>query len=169
MLAPPMPQGFRPSGSVESAHFTTATPPFLRTYKRRGRKADGIRYEKRVHQYLERKFGWMYLASPWLRFLSSGETKWRWCQPDGLIIDPLGGRITLVEVKFQHTSDAWWQTRELYLPVLKAIMPTTLWTYSVVEVTRWYDPAVRVPDKVVLTEDLSHLKEREFGVHIWRP
>lgn len=169
MLAPPMPQGFRPAGQVDAAEFAGREPPFLRERKRRGRKADGIRYEKRVHGYLARRFGWMYLASPWLRFLSADAERWRWCQPDGLIIDPLGGRITLVEVKFQHTSDAWWQTRELYLPVLKVILPPALWSYSVVEVTRWYDPAVKVPDRVVLTEDLMHLREREFGVHIWRP
>lgn len=125
-----------------------------------------MRYEKKVQEFLGQLYGDRYLANPWLKFFSDG--RWRWCQPDGLLLDPRKGRITIVEVKYQHTPDAWWQVRQLYQPVLEAMFPAKLWAFDACEVVRWYEPWTVFPERVVLAQevDMQHLA---FKVHIWKP
>lgn len=108
----------------------------------------------------------MYLPSPWLRFFADG--KWRWCQPDGVLFVPGAGRIVIVEIKYQHTPDAWWQVRHLYQPVLEHIFPPSLWEYEVCEVVKWFDPHVAFPERVVLANEVDML-HKDFKVHIWKP
>lgn len=161
---PPAPSSFRPAGRVLSAAF--CLPPAIRKKRYTGRRLAGIRYERKVHEYLELLYGDKYVASPWLRFYT--EAGWRWCQPDGLVVDAARGRITIVEVKYQHTSDAWWQVRHLYQPVLEKMFPPSLWELDACEVVKWYDPATLFPEKVVLAQDV-HMHHPSFKVHIWRP
>lgn len=161
---PPPPEAFRPAGRVLSASF--ARPPALRQRRYTGRRLEGIRYEKKVHAYLELLHGDFYIPSPWLRFFSDG--KWRWCQPDGLLFDFQRGVITIVEVKYQHTSDAWWQVRELYAPVLRAIFPERLWAFEACEVVKWYDPETKFPERTVLAQDVG-MKHPAFKIHIYHP
>lgn len=162
-LSPPS-AAFRPAGKVLSAHL--CLPPVLRRKRYTGRRLEGIRYERKVHEYLSSLYGDRYIASPWLRFYTGGA--WRWCQPDGLLLDPARGRLTIVEVKYQHTSDAWWQIRKLYQPVLEAIFPPALWAYDACEVVKWFDPATIFPEKTVLAQEVS-MAHPSFKVHIWRP
>jgi hypothetical protein len=160
----PAPAGFKPAGLVLAADF--CTPPALRKRRYTGRRLEGVRYEKKVQAYLQDFYGDHYVASPWLRFFTGGI--WRWCQPDGILFDVCRGRITIVEVKYQHTSDAWWQVRHLYGPVLSFMFPESLWEYSACEVVKWYDPAISFPEKVVLASEVS-MVHPAFKVHIWRP
>jgi len=155
---------FKPAGHVLAANF--ANPPALRKKRYTGRRLQGVRYEARVHDYLGSLYGDRYISNPWLRFFSEGV--WRWCQPDALLLDPARGRITIVEVKYQHTSDAWWQVRHLYQPVLEAMFPPRLWTFDACEVVKWYDPATLFPERTVLAQDIG-MKHSHFKVHIWRP
>ena len=159
-----VPAGFRPAQAPRATHF--CVPPNLKKRQYKGRRAAGIRYEKRVHEYLESFYGEHYLASPWLKFFDEG--KWRWCQPDGLIWDLARGVITIVEVKYQHVELAWWQTRRLYAPVLRSMFPPHLWKIEVCEVVKWYDPSVVFPERVVLASDVDN-PHSGFKVHIWRP
>lgn len=161
----PAPQGFRPAGIFRGAEF--AQPPALRKKRYTGRRLEGIRYEKKVHAYLEALYGNKYLPSPWLRFFTQ-EGKWRWCQPDGLLLDVVKGRITIVEVKYQHTADAWWQVRCLYEPVLRSMFPPHLWEFECCEVVKWFDPLTLFPEKTVLAQEVS-MHHSSFKVHIWRP
>jgi hypothetical protein len=163
-VTPPQPQGFRQPGQILSAHFSS--PPALRRKRYTGRRAEGIRYERKGQEYLQDIYGWSYLSSPWLRFFADGE--WRWCQPDGILFDFRAGLIHIVEFKYQHTTDAWWQTRHLYLPVLRAIFPEKLWRFQVCEVVKWYDPAVKLPEKMILANEV-HIDSNFFKVHIWKP
>jgi hypothetical protein len=158
------PQHFHPARDILHAEFSP--PPQLKRHRYTGRRLQGIRYERAVHEYLEFRYGDKYLSSPWLKFFSDG--KWRWCQPDGLLIDLEGGRLIIVEVKYQHTPDAWWQVRHLYQPVLEHMLPRALWTYEVCEVVKWYDPAVVFPERVVLAGEVD-MKHKDFKVHIWKP
>lgn len=160
---PPAPASFQPAGRVLSA--SLSLPPALRKRKYTGRRLQGVRYERRVHEYLASLYGDGYVASPWLKFFAEG--RWRWCQPDGLVLAPATGRITVVEVKYQHTSDAWWQLRHLYLPVLAQIFPPALWRFDVCEVVKWYDPAVVFPERVVLAHEPA-LDNSAFKIHIYR-
>ena len=168
MIVPPKllipPAEFKPAGRVLAAGFSY--PPFLRRRRYTGRRAEGVRYEKKVQAYLLSTYAEKYVDSPWLRFYSGG--KWRWCQPDGLLIDLPAGTITIVEVKYQHTPDAWWQVRQLYQPVLQVLFPERLWTFHACEVVKWYDPAVLFPERVVLAQDVG-MYHPSFKVHIWHP
>ena len=166
MAASPAPQGFKPAGEVLAASF--ATPPAIRKRRYTGARLAGVRYERKVQEYLQTFYGDRYIASPWLRFFPREEgARWRWCQPDGILIDLAKGRITIVEVKYQHTSDAWWQVRHLYLPVLRKMFPEAYWEFDFCEVVKWYDPATPFPEKTVLAQEVS-MKHPSFKVHIWR-
>lgn len=159
----PQPANFKPAGQVECASISSTPPPFIRIRKYRGRRADGIRYEKRVQAHLATLFPHAYLPSPWLRFRVDGQ--WRWCQPDGLIFDLDRGRIICVEIKYSHTEAAWWQVRQLYLPVLRLCFPETHWKFECCEIVRWYDPATFFPEPVELASEVDKLSSK-FRVHI---
>jgi len=73
-----------------------------------------------------------------------------------------------VEVKYQHTPNAWVQLVRLYLPVLESAFGP-LFRYATCEVVKWYDPAVVFPQRVTMTPDLLNVRPGEFGVHIWKP
>lgn len=165
MALPPAPQGFRPAGRVLRAEFSVS--PHVRKKRYTGRRLEGIRYERKVHEHLELLFPESYVRSPWLKFYPAGEG-WRWCQPDALVIDPRAGRITIVEVKYQHTPDAWFQVKHLYLPVLQEIFHPQLWEYDFCEVVKWYDPATLFPEPVVLAHEVN-MKHKHFKVHIYKP
>ena len=163
-MAPPV--AFNAAGVVQQAFVSPAPPPFLRQRRYTGARAAGLRYEKRVHEHLLDLFPTTYLPSPWLRFLAGG--RWRWCQPDGLIFDLDNGRIVVVEVKYSHTSAAWWQVRHLYLPVLRKCFPEGLWAFEACEVVRWFDPATVFPEPVEMAAQVDQHGSR-FRVHIWKP
>lgn len=112
------------------------------------------------------RYGERHFRGPWLYFYDNGKP--RWCQPDALLIDVETGKIVVIEVKYQHTPDAWWQLYHLYLPVLRVIFPQSMWSLSVCEVVKWYDPATWFPCHVAMTPDPAMVRLNEFGVHIWR-
>lgn len=170
----PAPSGFRPAGEVVVAKIPPYGPPFLRKRRYTGARAEGVRYEAKVQEYLLDRYPGQYLPGPWLHFAERivgserAEFAWRWCQPDGLLVDLEGGIITVIEVKRSHTSDAWWQVRHLYTPVLRKLFPEALWTFRAVEVVKWFDPATSFPEKTQLCPELL-LAPPNFGIHIWRP
>lgn len=145
------------------------TPPPIPQPKRRrnGRRGAGQKYEQDVHAYLHSLYGNAYIPSLWFEFRENGRYRTRFCQTDGILFDLYNRRLTIVEVKLQHTVDAWWQLRHLYLPVLTKVFPPDLWEYAIVEVVRWYDKAVAFPEPVKLVGDIQSLACGEFGVHIW--
>lgn len=153
----------RIANGVEQAYFAR-WPGFASRKRATGRRAQGIRYEKLVQAHLTEAEP-CYLDSPWLRFLDADG--WHWCQPDGIHFDFSRGIITIVEVKYQHTPDAWVQLLELYGPVLQCIFPASLWTFRYLEWVRWHDPAVRVAANPRL---IAHPfgQNYERGVHIWK-
>jgi hypothetical protein len=111
-----------------------------------------------------------YVPGPWLYF--SAEHGVQWCQPDGLIIDLKGGKIVIVEMKYQHTTDAWWQMRHLYLPVLRHIFPEALWDFKLLEVVKWYDGMLQWPEPTRLVAhplDALTIPGTSTGIHIWKP
>lgn len=158
------PASFRPAGRVLAASF--ALPPALRKRRYTGRRLQGVRYEKLVQEYLHGLYGDCYIPNPWLKFFTGGA--WRWCQPDGILFDFKRGILTIVEVKYQHTSDAWWQVRQLYQPVLEHLFPTRLWQYQFCEIVKWYDPATLFPEPTVLAAEPG-MRHSAFKVHIWHP
>lgn len=161
------PSTFKPAGTVISAKWSSA-PAFAAAPKRRtGRRAQGVRYERKVHEHLAELYPDRYVSSPWIRFTNVEDNNARWCQPDGLIIDLHAGEIVIVEVKYQHTSDAWWQLEKLYKPVLKVLFPPKLWSLRCVEVVKWFDPMTNFPVPTKMSERPTGVGD--FSVHIWKP
>lgn len=175
----PPPKRFLPAGRVTKAWLSDSVPPFLSNPRRRGSKANGIRYERKALTSLESRYPNL-LRSPWFRFVSSGCRDPRWCQPDGLIFDPFRGIIFILEVKLKHTADAWWQVRHLYEPVVAACFGSgpcgadsvaggvSLWKIAAVQVVRWFDPDTPFPEPFRVVPDIANAKPEEFSIFIQR-
>ncbi len=133
-----------------------------------GKRREGCRYEDSVQEHLSGLFGECYLASPWFIFWSAQEDRSRVCQPDGLLFDPMQKIIWICEIKLKHTTDAWWQLRHLYAPVVSAVFSPQVWDIRVCEIVRWYDSAISFPEKVALAPQVIAVQSNDFGVHIWK-
>lgn len=165
----PTPPHHIPQGQLEWAHFV-APPLHLisnRTHTTE-RRRQGVRYERRIHEHMQERYPNQYIAAPWIRF-KMAQDRPRLAQPDGLLIDIYRGRVILVEVKYQHCLDAWWQLERKYRPLVEHIFPAAEWKVSTCEVVRWYDPAVRVPDHVNLCPEVTWARRENFNVHICTP
>jgi len=165
------PTRFHPVGDLEWARLCRR-PDWLPVKEyRTGSQAAGVRYERRVHSYLQTKYGPFYLESPWFVYkeVKGGQT--RFCQPDGLLFDFELGILYVIEAKLAHTADSWWQLFWKYIPVVRMALcePDDLWQIATVEVTKWYDPAVRCPQQPRLYREIHLATPGEYGVHIYRP
>lgn len=164
------PSSSKPAGIVAWAEPSKQPPSFARVRPRAtGKRREGLRYEEAVEGYLEELYGEWYIPGPWFRFASNTSDRVRWCQPDGLVFDPVARTILIIESKLKHTTDAWWQLRHLYPQVLAALFPPSVWEIRVCEVVRWYDPAITFPERVALVPQPLAVGANEFGVHIWSP
>jgi hypothetical protein len=152
-----------PNGDIRHVEMQLESPAFAVPRKVEGARRRGQLYEQRVHQEFGQRYPG-YLASPWFHFYDADGSKW--CQPDGLIIDPQKGLIVIVEAKLRHTNDACRSLFGLYLPVVRALLGGS-YTFEVVEVCHWYDPAV-ICDKVPVLSQYPHNPRRgQFNVHIY--
>lgn len=164
------PQSILRRADILWARFSDETPTFAKNRKRvRGRRAQGVRYEKKAHTRFSEQYGDRYIQSPWISYLASGDGSVRWAQPDALLIDLDAGLITICEMKYQHCTEAYWQLLGKYLPLLQHIFPRDLWRFATVEVVKWYDCSVQFPAAVTLRDAVHRVKPGEFGVHIWKP
>lgn len=154
----------------QNPRFVKDVPFTLRT-ARKGVKADGVRYERKVQTYLESVFGDRYVPSPWIAFDQNGRR--RFCQPDGLIFDIPNGRITIVEIKLRHTYRAYQQLARVYFPLLSRMFPTDKWRFELVEVVKWYDCNEPFGGAHFLQSDIAHGRDylctQEIGVNILWP
>jgi hypothetical protein len=121
----------------------------------------------KAHEYLYDLYPSQYVGSPWVRFTNVEDLNARWCQPDGIIIDLAAGELVIVEMKYQHTSDAWWQLEKLYKPVLKKMYPEDLWKIRCVEIVKWFDVATDFPIPIRMSD--KPLGAGDFSIHIWKP
>lgn len=163
---------FLTEDKIAWAQFTKDAPPFARkgrSRRSRGRKACGARYEAKAHAHFTSLYDTSYVASPWLKFMLVGEERYRYAQPDGLYFNVLEGQITIVEMKYQHTSDSYWQLVGKYAPLMRKMFPKNLWEIAVVEVVKWYDCNVMFPTHIKLREKICDVKANEFAVHIYKP
>jgi hypothetical protein len=126
-------------------------------------------YERRVHTHFISEYGNRYVPNPWLIYSVHGDARLRWAQPDALLIDVDTGLIVLVEMKYQHCTEAYWQMLGKYIPLLERIFPENLWKFATVEVVKWYDCSVRFPASITLRKSIDAVRPGEFGVHIWKP
>lgn len=156
------PKNFRPAVGVQWAELCSQ-PSFIRATKQTGVRADGLRYEKKVHSYLEGRFGKSFVKSPWLHFLANGKEEY--CQPDGILL--LTGQTVIVECKLSHTALAWWQLKHLYLPVLEKLLGTSK-PFKLLEICKWFDPHTKFPERFEFTESPDCIAPAPFQVHVWK-
>lgn len=127
----------------------------------------GRRYEARALAYLQEVLGSDFKKSQWFRY--AGNAGIRYCQVDGLL--HCEAFTAIFEVKVTFTSDAWWQLRKQYEPVVrKAYVPSRL---RLVIVCKSFDPAAAFPEPVNHLRGLDRqLLERsgdQILVHSWKP
>ena len=143
-------------------------PKSFKPKRRRGARGRGLKYEDEAQKTLLDRYD-TYVDSPWFQYKESHESRFRWCQPDGLLILPYEGIIVIMEIKVRHTSDAWWQLKHLYFPVVSHAFPPPLWKYAFCEVVRWHDPATSFPESYTMCAEPAGLRPQELGVHILKP
>lgn len=164
------PNKFRPIARLQWAEMTP-NGPFDKDSPPRytGARAEGIRYERRVHEAFSLLFppvpgSPLYFSGQWIRFVDSG--RMHWAQPDGLLVDFERGLITILEIKLRHTQSAWFSLRQLYEPLIRYLFGPR-WRYAVCEIVRWFEPRIPWPEPMQLTPSIAMLGANEFGVHIW--
>lgn len=164
------PPWFRGAEGVRSA-WATSGGPFGRTPARlRGSAAQraGIRYERKAIKFLTKEFGKDFTPSQWFQFTDM-YGKVHFCQVDGLI--RINNFLILCEIKVTFTSDAWFQLRKLYEPVIrKALNPPRL---ASLIVCKSFDPAVPFPEAPLILPTIRGVCSPEWdctkiGVFAWR-
>lgn len=161
---------FIPARNVKYAKLLPGKPGFLRDNGKLPYAAvRGLRYEREVKEYLSDltlgDAAVELLLGPWIEF--ADETGKRWCQPDAVLLHRDRSLGVIVEVKYQHCEEAWWQLTQLYDPVCQALFPAVK-RFGLIEVVHWYDPSTRFPREHSFTD--SPLIARNTGavnVHIY--
>lgn len=159
----PSPPRFRaPLGEIRNVSFRTG---YLPASGDTSAQKAGLRYEERVHEALTQALGKRYFRTPHVHF--SDDRGSRTCVPDALVVSDSGKHI-LIEVKYSHMPEAWWQLRRLYQPVLQTILPQVL----VLEICRTFDPDMPFPERVELVDGVLEWDKvgtpEKFGVYQWR-
>lgn len=161
----------QPSNNLAAAavEMCFSPPPFIKPHKSTGAKREGELYEAKAHDYLGRVCP-QYAPAPWLRVLSNTATPSpAFRQPDGIILDILAGKITIVEIKLRHTDKARQQLRLGYEPLVRRLFGETLWEFSCLEVVRWFDPHTFFGEPFRMVHDPAGVDPGHIGVHIYRP
>lgn len=162
---PPLPVYLKlPFGDVRNV--TPCTNPHGASRSRRsGAQKAGLAYQRRVGDYLRLvRNPDSISSSPWFHYLDSSSRR-SYCQPDFLVADVL--QVLVVEVKLRWTTDAWWQLRKLYLPVVAKAFPDR---HPVpLCITRSYDPSAQIPEEVNLVDGIDLCSPDKFNVLVWRP
>lgn len=150
---------------MTSARFVS--PPAFASVvpRKRGARGQGLRYEAKARAILEHSFRGFFVAQPWVEF-TNGDSRPRLCQPDGLLFNFHRGTIVIVEMKLKHTSDAYFQLTQLYLPVVKKMFPKEGWKIALCEVVRWYDPSTVFPVVVRMRQHVEDCDPGCIGLHI---
>ena len=162
---PPPPQFVKlPQGEIHSAGFCEAPPQLGKRSRSSGVQKAGLAYEKKLDAFLRNSYPPASMVShPWLWYIDGSGVR-RYCQPDFLLYHP--SYIVVAEAKLRWTSDAWWQLRRMYLPVLRLVYAQEL---RPLVICRSYDPAVQISEPVRLCDGTQDCTADAFNVFVWRP
>jgi len=156
--------------NVTAVEILHGVPPFIKKRRRRGAKGVGLRYEAKVQRYFVGEFGYEYIPGPWFMYRVRERPKvTNYAQPDGLLIQPHRGAVTIVEIKYNHCSDSYFQLVDKYLPLVKALFGDALWVFPLVTVVKWYDRDTDYPASIRLRDSIEKCSTAQIGVHICRP
>ena len=122
----------------------------------------GVRYEKKVLRLLAQRFGDRLLPGPLFTFVSRNGSSQR-CYPDALLFSEDWSTLCVLEVKYRHTGDAWWQLNRFYLPIIRLALP--MFRVCAAEITASYDPAQRLPSPVAFVDSADEAFETREAFH----
>ena len=163
-----------PAGIVREAQFCSP-PSFIgKPTKATGARRTGQLYENKAQEYITREVQASNLAceiirSPWIAFASEGDKpgEVRYCQPDCVLVDKEGLKLTAIEIKLQHCYEAYLQLRKLYEPVLRFMFPQ--FSFAAVELVQWHEPHIVFPEKYYHEAKLTDAEAGRLALHIWNP
>ena len=162
-----MPRGFRSAEGARTARPAATGPWGAAPSPIRGSAAQkaGLRYERKVLDMLVEALPG-FQRSPWFTFEDRRGP--RWCQPDGLLPEPL----ILFEVKIRTTPLAWWQLSSLYRPVVELVFKRRV--EGLVMVCRSFDPSIPMPTPVrhllrLSVKEIIATPGETLAVYSWRP
>lgn len=165
-------QSYRPRSiqNILTVEAVNETPSFAQAkYRKNKTIGHGLKYEWKGHLHLLDKYGYEYVPGPWFRYSTEqNPTRINYVQPDGLIVRLKEGIVTIVEFKWSHTVDAYYQLVDRYLPLMEHFFGKDF-EFHMVEICRWYSPQIQFPGKAGLKKDIDRLTPGEVGIHIWKP
>jgi len=160
-----------PISNILTVECILETPSFAQSnYRHNPVLGNGLRYELAGHEYLLDIYGFEYIPGPWFRYSTEHmPTRKNFVQPDGLIIRLKEGIITIVEFKWSHTPDAYYQLVDRYLPLMEKFFGKDIFEFRLLEICRWYSPQIKFPGRSSLRKNVEDVKADEVGIHIWKP
>src|SRR5262245_3313723 len=115
-------------------------PPYPPLTPKTQAQKRGIRYERKVSWRLLELYELSYIPALWFMYHSRGRI--RYCQFDGLLVLAERKVLAIVECKYQHTADAYWQLSNVYVPVLRSFLGRgNPYSIATCEVVKWFDPS----------------------------
>lgn len=120
-----------------------------------------------MHEKLLDDYGeFNYIPHQWFQYQFVGQG-YKFCQTDGLLFSYKERKVLVIEIKYKHTIDAYWQLENKYVPVMKHLFKD--WEITTCEIVKWFDPSTPFPVLAILKKDILTIGPSEFGVHILTP
>lgn len=156
------PRGFRPASNL--LYVQDCANPFTRRSKSSRVQRSGLAYERKVKEMLRRRFGDRANLGQWFKFFDGYRT--RYCQPDAIVQEEEG--ILIVEIKLRFSDLAWWQLKELYLPVVRKYFRVP--SCRLLCLCKSFDPnaAVCLPEIIPLIDNWNPRIPGCVYAQIWR-
>lgn len=164
---------------ISKAAILKKAPSFAKQVHSSGARREGLLYQKSVNERFEQMYGTAYVRDPWFSYELDGVPKI--CSPDGLLVSEAKAQITIVEIKRTHTSAAFTQLRQKYLPVLRCAFggaavesqgaevsgsfPLVPWHFALVEVAPAYDFLDSGGETVSLIRYLDQAVREEVAIN----
>lgn len=123
----------------------------------------GARYEKKVLALLDKTFGNRVLPGPLFTFQDATKSRPHSAYPDALLFNKDFTSCCIIECKFRHTGDAWWQLNRFYLPIVRRALPA--FRIHTCEIVAGYDPGQRLPQPVAFVNDVDEVFETRDVFH----
>lgn len=172
---PPFPQHLRlPLGPISNVRMLGRGELFPLRMANTEAKRAGRRYERAAITYLEgfvatKQLPVLAKFGQWWGF-DAGMEHGRKCQTDVVFLNHEKQLATIIEVKKLHTTEAWWQLRRYYEPVLRAFYSPG-WQFNCIEMCKTFDPSFPFPEPIYDVESLENwvtMVQPGLGVFRWR-